>query len=444
MEDNKSNTISVKLNVFEDVLVERKWGSISTATWISGSHNEAAQFLKERLDQIVEKNPWIGGHVITKKDQGSYLVYPIRTPPSAPSGNAAATLSAPPLCFFKHVNPEDSPIHRHISLDDMNEKCTKANLLLSKNFDPREVFLKVSVVPCSKNPSSKFAVLVSLCHIVADGHTFYRIYKMLLCNHPIQSLTVERIVDTERQQVEALGGTECKIASSPGFVLCMLRGLFKGMCLAPFFGARYRTKWRYFLVDEDKIKALKDEALKEQHQTTASSAVDDSDNKEEGDVKFVSTNDIITSWYLRNCACVNGTMALNFRNRLEGHTEEHAGNYENLLYYQSPKDCQTPMHIRKSIQKLRGSSIPESPWEFGREDMSIMTNWASFVADVDIPGCVEEAHYPVAASSFGVTSLSMGVIFRYRPGQLAVGVFGTPAHMEGLVDAPFESSIPIA
>jgi hypothetical protein len=27
---------------------------------------------------------------------------------------------------------------------------------------------------------------------------------------------------------------------------------------------------------------------------------------------------------------------------------------------------------------------------------------------------------------------------------LAVGVFGTPAHMEGLVDAPFESSIPMA
>ena len=51
----------------------------------------------------------------------------------------------------------------------------------------------------------------------------------------------------------------------------------------------------------------------------------------EESVPFVSTNDIVTSWFFQHINASFGLMALNFRNHLPGITDSDAGNYESAI-----------------------------------------------------------------------------------------------------------------
>ena len=66
-------------------------------------------------------------------------------------------------------------------------------------------------------------------------------------------------------------------------------------------------------------------------------------------VPFVSTNDVLASWFLQNTQCDFGMMVFNCRNRLAGHTDLHAGSYLNTLFYQRP-DSSAPGLIRQSFE----------------------------------------------------------------------------------------------
>jgi hypothetical protein len=50
-------------------------------------------------------------------------------------------------------------------------------------------------------------------------------------------------------------------------------------------------------------------------------------------VPFVSTNDIISSAFMKGVGAPMGAMAANFRDRLDGLTKDHAGNYEALVFF---------------------------------------------------------------------------------------------------------------
>ena len=67
--------------------------------------------------------------------------------------------------------------------------------------------------------------------------------------------------------------------------------------------------------------------------------------------KFVSTNDIITSTFLRAAQVNMGLMAINFRDRLTDCKQSDAGNYQNMLVYY-PADYASPSLIRASLAKL--------------------------------------------------------------------------------------------
>ena len=51
-------------------------------------------------------------------------------------------------------------------------------------------------------------------------------------------------------------------------------------------------------------------------------------NNETIEIPYVSTNDIITSWFFRTRNHDYGMMLVNFRNRICGLTDTDAGNYE--------------------------------------------------------------------------------------------------------------------
>ena len=75
-------------------------------------------------------------------------------------------------------------------------------------------------------------------------------------------------------------------------------------------------------------------------------------------------------------------MAINWRNRLEGHTTLHAGNYENFIFYRK-QDAIAPELIRKSLLDgkykravTKDMAFP-SWYEVVSTKFTCVTNWAT-------------------------------------------------------------------
>ena len=48
---------------------------------------------------------------------------------------------------------------------------------------------RICVVPDAQSPNTRWALVVSLSHIIADGHTFYQVHNMLSEDSPVVALS---------------------------------------------------------------------------------------------------------------------------------------------------------------------------------------------------------------------------------------------------------------
>lgn len=161
---------------------------------------------------------------------------------------------------------------------------------------------------------------------------------------------------------------------------------------------------------------------------------------EQGENEFISSNDIITSYFLSSCKAPYGGMAVNFRGRLKNHNDDMAGNYLNMIFYKCPDDTSTPRHIRASFKQLKqtesADTIP-STWEFCKGSLGLVTNWATFAKPVAFAGRRELLHVP-EMPELSISTLSVCVIFRAGPGKLGLFIAGTEQLMK--LPIPFESN----
>ena len=138
---------------------------------------------------------------------------------------------------------------------------------------------------------------------------------------------------------------------------------------------------------------------------------------QDGEVPWVSSNDIITSAFLEASAPDVGLMAANLRTRLDAVGDENAGNYEGTVKL-VPEDFKPPK-VRRSIAGGRCRRVSNTPQMGpGTEaiDISVITNWASFAQDlVPLEGCEILAHHPVVGEERCLGFLSVAVIFQHKP-----------------------------
>lgn len=248
--------------------------------------------------------------------------------------------------------------------------------------------------------------------------TFYSIHNMLCGGSTVESLIVERINNTHQVQEDTMGKNEYSYLKPAGYIINMVGGVI----WTKLFPA-YRVKSVYVYVDSAAMAETKKMA-----------------NKDKA-VPFISTNDVLTSWFLQNTNCRHGLLAVNWRGRLDGHTHGHAGNYENVLYYR-PIDSTTPSLIRHSLSQLKRTQSHDMPsfWERVLGLNAIVSNWASFAQPNVIQGCEEELHVPLYdLASILPCTMAVLCIFRAGPQGLALLLAGTEDVLEGLEDAPFLS-----
>lgn len=278
----------------------------------------------------------------------------------------------------------------------------------------------------------KFAVLMSLSHIVGDGSTYYALYRMLSPNKKVETLIVERDRELVGRMVE-INTSDNNFILSSGFLCNLITGLVATVAS----GAATTVKLFEInteLIEKEK-RIFKENMNKEiQGDLYNKHAISDEQINHYG---FVSTNDICSSLFFRSVSCDVGLMAVNFRGKVAGLSKAHAGNYESIIRYKK-EGYESPGLIRHSLGANGYKAIEKVPQKFFRSLAShiyynnflmmafylhcaIITNWSGFYEHLEFKNCHHRLHMPIFEDL--ITPLPVAIIFKASINRIAIMVF---------------------
>ena len=353
--------------------------SVGMLTFYSSSITTSAAaveaHLRRRLQAIFALNPWLGGRLTQRKGK-VHLVYPRTTAAVDAAANAA----------FQVI--DDTELHDGLDYAVLNQQITHLKVKHGAHCvdAPRhEPLLKVVLIRTRpKEGREQLALYLSASHQLVDGHDFYALFSMLGTAGVPASLVVKRR-QTFSREMGALMGFKDRTSSffaSVGATWCVYRSLL----FARRARAIVQTISDRFV---DRRKAEHKRAA-----TTLGSTLP----------PFVSTNDVITQTLLQRSGCTVGLMAVNFRGKIPGLTDQHAGNYAGFIQYQ-PADVGTPADIRLSVtgplyRRLHHAvPFPSSWWwALSQARVCMVTSWVSLYKDAALPGCEQTVHLPIFPS----------------------------------------------
>lgn len=380
---------SLFMNIFQGV---------TTVTFYDGDLYTVLGTLGDRIAEIVRANPWLAGR-LTKNagvhDNVVCLEYPekvdhavldkvfqVRTDLKGKLDGAASFNE-----IMSTVNGAEPACHLPVGAELLNTERTVGLF---------------TVFEMEKG----FALVVSISHCLADGHTYYTIMDMIHDKNPVVAMNVDRKMDFESKAYEAFGERQRKFFMEKPLVMNYIAG-----CVCSLKG---RAECFTFYVNKERI----DNAKRNMKPPSE-------------DVKFISTNDILTHHFANAFKGRLCMMAMNCRNRVPGIESNDAGNYETCMSY-DPASYASPGHIRQSIlgpkvfKPTSGRAIPGA-FETLRARVGIITNWtSSFGGDLNFDSrCRQTLHVPFTNVDAGIPC-SIAVIFNPVPGRTAVMYFAKP------------------
>ena len=396
---------------------------VTTVTLYEGA--APVEFLRHRLAMILEKNPWLNSRIVKKstEDRVAALTY-TKTFEPEPTIDQHFTVYAPEDVSFSLSMPYEALVNALLPV-----QCARSKPATDEN----ETLFKVAVIPIeaeethdnSRTPLQQamtlpgFALVVSMNHTLGDGHTYYSLYGMLSAKSEVEVLNPVRVAGFEEAKTEVVGEKENAMFKSAGVGLGIM-----GAYLGAKISRRPPQNVCIHYVDPDWVAQEKAKA------------------KQESQVPFVSSNDVISSWFFREMESDMHIMLANFRSRkpdILDLNEQHVGNYEaNVPYFQG--DIENPALIRQSIRDVdggfrarrAGSPATEIPKFFTlvRNKSALITNWATFYRDVVLQGDTKgkesrpynpKLHFPILETDGIITSVwNNGIIFRPRAGELGI------------------------
>ncbi|CAB9499051.1 expressed unknown protein [Seminavis robusta] len=302
---------------------------ISTITWVD-SIDET--LLRDRVQKMVSLNPWLTGRFVQDaKDGVIQLGYNNDTTAPEDTSSCAELIHSvedPALGAYGYQETKS-----YTKLMTLVEPY-----LLKPGLDlKQQQFWKLVIV----KPN---LLIVSMTHALGDGASYYTLFQMLITGN-IEAVPIERIFGAlQEEKVKLLGGEqEANLISNWGYLVCFMRGLITSNLIAPWWPRAERATARFFLVDPKVIQTIKQDAKKD-------------------DVPFVSTNDILASWFFKETNLGYATLVVNLRERLPQLPERNRmGNYQDVIFYRVPKDVATPALVRKSVQGMKRTVTHEQP-----------------------------------------------------------------------------------
>jgi len=159
--------------------------AIGCATFYEGILPQ--QQIMERIAAIVDANPWLAGRLVTDRQTKQ----PVLWVPDVPCAEQSFNLV------------EDATVHEGMPYDELSKRVAEHGVwpgFLCLDAD-RPLF-KVTIIRCSPE---RFVLTMSLSHAIADGDTFYQIYRMMDKSQPINLLQPARVQSFAGQAREAVG-----------------------------------------------------------------------------------------------------------------------------------------------------------------------------------------------------------------------------------------------
>lgn len=418
---------------------------VTTLTLFEG--NPPIEFLRRRLAMMLEKNPWLTSRIIKKSTEDGVAALAYNE-----SFEAEASIDQHLTVYA----PEDVGIELSMPYEAMVKALLPVQCARSKPAtDKDEALFKVAVIPVkaedtdtdSPTPLQQamtetkaetepgFALVISMNHTLGDGHTYYKLYGMLSADTDIEALDAVRVDGFEEAKTQVVGEQESAMFRSPGVALGIM---------GDYLGAKITRRPPQNVA----IHQIEPEWLSRQKAKA----------KQEHVAPFVSSNDIISSWFFREMRADLNIMLANFRSRqpsVVGLNEQHAGNYEaNVPYFRG--DIENPALIRQSIRNIDGTfrahragmpatEIPEFMTLLHNKS-ALITNWATFYRDLVLQGQGSEEregkeyrtlnpklHFPIMESNGIITSVwNNGIIFRPRNGELGILMITSHFDNEGV------------
>lgn len=386
---------------------------ISTVTWVDSIDE---QLLLERVKKMVAVNPWLSGRFLNRTDDADATIqmgYNSKPTDEDVAGLIQVVNDEPELGRYGYNKGEGASYSKLM-------KMVEAHLLKARQgLKQQQPMWKLTIV----KPS---ALVVSMTHGLGDGSSYYTLFNMLISGK-IEKVQIERVFGLPEKKEKVLGGyEEAHLNDNWGLIMCFVRGMITSLLVAPWFPFAQRATARFFLVKNDVIKGTKQKVSTDI-------------------VPYISTNDIITSWFFKNANLGHSFMAINLRGRMDDLQHQNmVGNYEDLFYYRTP-DIETPELIRKSLLQMKRAVTGDQPIQATKlafSTLAIISNWSTFSNLGAAVGFKVVSHAPTSEIEKSVPSTTaVAIVFEARPGQLGVMVMGTPSKLAGLqAAAPFEDT----
>ncbi|KAI8609325.1 hypothetical protein BC830DRAFT_851236 [Chytriomyces sp. MP71] len=391
---------------------------LSTATFYKGA--APTKQLRDRVALILAANPWLAGRFVRVNGR---VALEVPDPDALDVSEYFHVVECPAL---DAGDPVPSVQRQVLALPSVRRVQKRARSIRDKS----QLF---SATVAVNSERTQFAAVLTLSHVLVDGHAFYAVHNMLGPTAPIARLDPLR---SDAAFAEAVATVVPDLAVFLHWtcwlrLACtMLRDIVLGLVLrkrSSELGFQPRSTTRVFnpaWIAERKTLSPADAAFL--------SSV--------GVPTHVSSNDVVSSWFFTALGCNIAAIAVNLRQRAQGIASSQAGNMVGMMVWGNAKDVDTPAKVRAAIGRGSGhacrplgadadaplTSLPAwgTPLRWG-----VLSNWAGFYKDVLFGEGTELLyHLPVVAPpEFVPSNIGGGVLFAPREGVLALQTIGCGA-----------------
>jgi hypothetical protein len=389
-----------------------------------GASNIAATFegepplalLHTRAREILTANPWLAARLCTDNQTGQPSLW-------VPGGQ-------PPLSpFFEHIEiarvcstgTDIDALLQEAYTIPLSKPC--ADLYAGHGFkclDRDEPLCKIRI--CTGD-DERFVILMSMCHVLGDGRTFSQIYSMLDPAMDVTPLDPVRVLSIQTE----LDASGCFPGSRWMPRSIHIKNNRRYNWLMASKAMRSTKESRALVGITDDIEE-EDSELNPVDFKGGIFRIDSSWLKgqklsfrpTDQEVGWISSNDVITSWFMNRSKASIGLMIVDTRERLARLRSDHVGNYQvSFPFY--PEEYATPAAIRRSLKDFSVPCSEDSAPRAGGS-VALITNYTHAYRDLDFgAGCRLLAHFPVFPLELNSPTMidSALLVFCPREGELA-------------------------
>ncbi|KAJ3388159.1 Ras GTPase-activating protein 1 [Entophlyctis sp. JEL0112] len=390
-----SNMPRTLLARYEQNPLLRDQECICYATFFDGQ--PPISFIRDRVEQILRLNPPLQGRLST-----SIRGLSLDIPDSPLTPRISDHFTVQRTTLTAQTRPLGKAMPRLVG---RNKDC-------AKNRTP------LFVVAVLLNPSiNQFCVAVAVSHLIADGVTFYNLLSMLGSKTEPFQLTFNLSDDnTNGLEAATIKARSClrKTMFSQliptfdhpvQFAVSLLRHRFSGARAMK----KSKTVWRW---NHYEIPSTWIEAQKRIAMSNAPASVDDRP-------QFVSTNDIVVSWFCKKTNADCAGIYLNIRGKVPFLTKNHAGNYMRPLMFQRG-DYESPWKVRDAISRDAENICPKFRAPGVNAKFSVVSNVCGLFQKIELPGCqFVEHHYTLQDDLIGA-GVPYCTVYTTAPGKVCV------------------------